>query len=368
MLKSVQKRVSHSIRAEIQALSAYHVPDPSGLVKLDAMENPYTWPASLRAEWSRQLADVALNRYPDPEGSELKARLRREFGIADDLDLMLGNGSDELIQILLLATRQVDRPLLIPVPTFSMYKMIGTFVGVPMVGVPLKTADFALDVPGMKAAIERHHPSVVFLSHPNNPTGNLFAEQELIQIIEAGADLVVVDEAYHAFAGHSFLPYLAKYDNLLILRTLSKMGLAGLRLGVLVGAPAWIAELDKIRLPYNINTLSQRTAEFALDHAQVFAEQGAAIRRQRQWLYDTLRQTSGLQVFPSDANFILFRVGQGQASMIFSELKINGVLIKSMDGSDPLLHDCLRVTVGTPDENQCFMDALRAALKRIPVT
>lgn len=353
-----QQLIDQIVRAEIRALSAYHVPESTGLVKLDAMENPYVWPEPLREQWCRMLADVTLNRYPDPVGGALKAKLRVEFGIPDSLELMLGNGSDELIQIILLATRQPGRPALMPVPTFSMYKLIGTYVGVQTVGVPLAAADFTLDVSAMLAAIKQHSPSVVFLSYPNNPTGNLFSEQALVTVIEASPGLVVVDEAYHAFAGKSFLPYLEKYDNLLVLRTLSKMGLAGLRLGVLVGAPAWLNEFDKIRLPYNINTLSQCTAEFALDHAPVFAEQGAAIREQRRWLQDALSRTAGIQVFPSEANFILFRVARGAAAAVFAGLKSRGVLIKNMDGSDPLLHDCLRVTVGTPAENVSFMESL----------
>lgn len=358
------EKIIHLIRPEVQALQSYHVPPSRGLIKLDAMENPYSWPAYVRGEWVEELqGGVALNRYPDPESTELKARLRQVFGIPAGMELLLGNGSDELIQIINLSLKGRDAKVMAPEPTFSMYRMIAAYVGIPFVGVPLKE-DFSLDMPAMLAAIEEHQPSVIYLSYPNNPTGNLFAEEEVEQILRASRGLVVVDEAYTAFSGASFMDRLGEFSNLLILRTLSKMGMAGLRLGYLVGPSAWLRQFDKLRLPYNINSLTQFTAEFVLRFEDVFAEQVEQISRDRAWMAENMRRlgNKGVEVFPSDANFVLFRVGKGQAERVHATLQKKGVLIKNMHGSHELLSDCLRVTVGKPSENVAFLSALTSAL------
>jgi histidinol-phosphate aminotransferase len=229
------------------------------------------------------------------------------------------------------------------------------------VGVPLKE-DFALDLPAMLEAIQQHDPAVIYLAYPNNPTGNLFDESEMEAIIRAANGLVVVDEAYHAFADKSFMHRLGEFDNLLVMRTVSKLGLAGLRLGLLAGPPAWMEQFDKVRLPYNINVLTQASAAFALRHIDIFEQQTATIREERGKLLAAMEKLPGLQVFPSAANFILFRVPAGEAARIFEATKEEGVLIKNMKAdSGPLAH-CLRVTVGTPEENDAFLAALEKAL------
>ncbi len=357
-----EQRVAQWIRTEIRALRAYHVPDASGLVKLDAMENPYTWPSDLVARWLETLREVSLNRYPDAAAGRLKDHLRSAFNIPDDMDVVLGNGSDELIQMLAMAVAAPQRIILAPEPGFVMYRMIATFVGMRYIGVPLRQADFALDMPAMRKALHEHRPALTFLAYPNNPTGNLFAEDDVREIIAAASGIVVIDEAYAAFAERSCMSLLREYDNLLVMRTVSKMGLAGLRLGLLVGAPAWLREVDKIRLPYNINVLTQASAEFALQNRQMLDQQTADICRDRAQLYDALSQLPGVVAFRSQANFILFRVPSGRADAIFADLRDNGVLIKNMNGAQDLLSDCLRVTVGRPEENRRFVEALRAAL------
>lgn len=351
-------RLQQWIRPEVQALTAYHVPDPGTLIKLDAMENPYTWPPEVVAGWLEVLRGVTLNRYPDPGAARLKERLRAAFRLPADSAVLLGNGSDELIQMILMALAGPGRTVVAPEPTFSMYRIISVGVGMNYVGVPLK-ADFSLDVAATRAAIDKHKPAVVFIAYPSNPTGNLFAAEDICAIIEAAPGLVVVDEAYSAFCDADFSGYLARYEHLLILRTVSKLGLAGLRLGFLVGAPSWLRELDKLRLPYNINVLTQASAEFALNHYAMLLEQAGRIRADREALYQALRALPGVTAFPSQANFILFRVGAGRAGDIFQRLKEAGVLIKNLHGSHPALHDCLRVTVGRPEENRAFLDALR---------
>ena len=347
------------IRDEIRTLTAYHVPDSAGLVKLDAMENPYRLPPELRSRIARLVETAELNRYPDPGATALKDRLRAALAVPEGMELLLGNGSDELIQMLALACARPGAVVLGVEPSFVMFRMIATFAGARYVGVDLRE-DFSLDAERLLGEIERHRPRLVFIAYPNNPTGNLFDAETIARVIEAAPGLVVVDEAYHAFAGASFIPRLARHPNLMVMRTVSKLGLAGIRLGALIGAAAWIRQLDKVRLPYNVNTLTQIVAGEVLAHDSVLTEQAAAIKLERSRLQSELNRMPGVAAYPSDANFILFKVSQ--AERVFDGLKRRGVLIKSLHGSHRLLTDCLRVTVGTPDENTAFLTALTQTL------
>ena len=348
------------IRAEILALKSYHVPDSAGMVKLDAMENPYSLPAALRSRVGRLVESAAINRYPDAGAGALKASLREAFAVPAGMDILPGNGSDELIQMLALAVARPGAVLLGVEPSFVMFRMIATFAGLRYVGVDLRE-DFQLDAECTLAAIEEHQPALVMLACPNNPTGNLFDEALVTRIIEAAPGIVVLDEAYHAFAGRSFMASLPRHRNLLVMRTVSKLGLAGLRLGVLAGPPAWLGELGKVRLPYNINSLTQIVAGEVLRRGGgVLTEQAAAIKLERGRLFDELRRLPGVKAFPSDANFILFSISN--AERIFESLKRRGVLIKSLHGSHRLLENCLRVSVGTPEENAAFLAALAQSI------
>ncbi len=353
--------VEHWVRPEIRALSAYHVPEAAGLIKLDAMENPFPWPEELRAAWLERLRDVPLNRYPDPAGRELVARLREAMAIPADQAVLLGNGSDELIQIIALAVAGEGRSVLAPAPSFVMYEMIARFAGLDFVGVPLR-ADFSLDLPAMRAAIARHRPAVIFLAYPNNPTGNHWARADVEAVLDAAPGLVVVDEAYEPFADDSFMADLGRWPHLLVMRTLSKFGLAGLRLGYLCGPADWLSEFDKLRLPYNINVLTQVTAAFALEHKAVFDAQAEAIRAERARLAAALAALPGITVHPSAANFLLLRVPAGRANALHAGLRAAGVLVKNLSGAGGLLADCLRVTVGTPAENDALLAAFEALL------
>lgn len=357
-----QEKITQWVRPEIQALSAYHVPDASGLIKLDAMENPYTWPEELRREWLELLHGVDVNRYPDPQATALKQRLMESMDIPDGAGLLLGNGSDELIMMLALTLAGPDRTVLSVAPGFVMYRMIATFAGMAYQGVPLRADDFSLDLPAVLAAIDRHQPAVIYLAYPNNPTGNLYSEDDVRQVIEAAPGLVVVDEAYAPFTDASFMGEVGRYSNLLVMRTLSKMGLAGLRLGYLAGPESWLAEIDKTRLPYNINVLTQVSAEFALRHEAVFDGQTRLIRQERARLFNALQDMPGIRAFPSEANFILVRMPPQRANEIHSALKSVGVLVKNLHGTHALLTDCLRITVGRPEENQAFLHALAGLL------
>lgn len=363
---SAEALVNRWIRPEIRDIRAYHVADAAGLIKLDAMENPYGWPEAMQTAWAALLTQAQVNRYPDPQAQALQAALRQAMEIPSNMGLLLGNGSDEIIQMLMLALGQTEggsaRTVLSVEPSFVMYSMIARFCGLEYVGVSLKASDFSLDLPALLAAIEQHQPALIFLAWPNNPTGNLFAEQDILDIIKAAPGLVVIDEAYGPFTDRSFLEQSSRFENLLVMRTLSKMGLAGLRLGYLVGHQALITEIDKVRMPYNINVLSQLTARFALEHKAVFDDQASRIRSERQRLFEELGKIPDISAFASEANFILIRVPQGQAQPIFNSMKDQGVLIKSLHGGHPLLNDCLRLTIGTPEENHRCLAALRQSL------
>jgi histidinol-phosphate aminotransferase len=350
------------LRQEVLALHAYHVPPVSDMIKLDAMENPYSLPQELAQEIARLVMDAPLNRYPDAAARSLKEKIRAVVRLPEGMDVLLGNGSDEIIQLLALALNKPGAVLLGVEPSFVMYKMIAAFTGMQYAGVPLRE-DFSLDLHAVLEAVERHRPALVFLAYPNNPTGNLFDHDALIRILEAAPGLVVVDEAYYAFTDASFIPLLARYPNLLVMRTFSKLGMAGLRLGFLAGGKPWLEQLEKLRLPYNVGVLPQLVAEVLLDHHEVLERQAAQIREDRAWLYERLVGTVDVRAYPSEANFILFRVAH--AGGVFEGLKQRGILIKNLHGAHPALDNCLRVTVGTQEQNEQFMVALQQCLHHL---
>lgn len=347
------------LRSEILSLHAYHVQPSPGMVKLDAMENPYALPEDIRAEIARAVAAAAINRYPEADAASLKQIIRQVSGLPPEMEVLLGNGSDEIIQLLAMAVAKPGAVLMSVEPSFVMYKMIATFTGMTYVGVPL-TGDFALDLEKILEGIRRHQPALLFLAYPNNPTGNLFDAAEIAQIIKASRGLVVVDEAYYAFASDSFLPQLSQFSNLLVMRTFSKLGMAGLRLGYLAGSRVWLEQLEKLRLPYNVGVLPQLVAEILLRHHAVLLQQAEQIKRDRNWLFERLVGTVDVHAYPSEANFILFRLPR--AARVFEGLKQRGVLIKKLDGAHPALADCLRVTVGTTEENELFVKALQESI------
>jgi histidinol-phosphate aminotransferase len=326
------------------------------------MENPYLWPEAMQQQWLSQLTDIPLNRYPDPSAAKLTAKIEQVMAVPEGMRSILGNGSDELIQIICMALAKPDSVVMAPEPTFVMYQMIAQFTNMNYQSIPLDK-QFQLDMTAMRAAIEKHQPAVIFLAYPNNPTGNLFAEQDVRDIITMAPGLVVVDEAYHAFAGHSFMPLLEEYDNLVVMRTVSKMGLAGLRLGLLSGRPEWLNEFDKVRLPYNINILTQFSAEFALEHSDILKQQTDQICADRTKLQAALNSLANVTQYPSAANFILFKVADRQSDDIFSALKQSGILIKRLADTSGPLKNTLRVTVGTEQENTAFIKSLSNILK-----
>jgi len=344
------------IRPEILALEAYRVAEADGMVKLDAMENPYSLPEALRRELAEVLARVELNRYPEPTGRKLRELLARKMHLPQGMELLLGNGSDDLIQIVTLALARPGAAMMFPAPTFVMYGMNATLTGMRAVPVPLRE-DFSFDADAFVARLKTERPALVYLAYPNNPTGVLYPEADVVKVIEACEGLVVIDEAYHVFAGKTFMGRLREFPNLLVLRTVSKLGLAGIRLGYLAGRPEWIAELNKVRQAYNVNVLTQAAALFVLERLEVLEGQAARIRSEREILKKNLLGLKGVTVFPSQANFFLIRVPD--ADRTFEGLRRQGVLVRNLH---PGVKGCLRVTVGTPDENRVLLTALREAL------
>ena len=363
-MTSIDKLIANTIREDVRAGHIYNVPDSSGYIKLDAMENPYQLPDSLRAELAQRLADAVLNRYPLASYSTLKNKIRSTLGVPAGYDVILGNGSDEIISILCTACSRQDKRavVLAPSPAFVMFQRSAQFAGMDYVGVPLK-ADFSLDRAAMLAAIAEHKPALVFLAYPNNPTGNLYDEADMVAIIEALGEngIAVVDEAYQPFARTSFMDKLSTYPNLVVMRTLSKLGLAGIRLGYLAAAPALLEQFDKVRPPYNVNVLTQVAAEFALDHVAVLDEQAARLNEARTDLAAAMAALPGVTVFPSSANFITLRVPDAEKTC--AKLFAERVLIKNLSRMHELLANCIRVTVSTPEENSVFLNALKASLQ-----
>lgn len=360
----LETSVERWVKSDIRKLTAYQVPDSAGMVKLDAMENPFVWPEDIQQAWLKEITEAQINRYPDADSKALKDSILSVIDVPEGIDLMLGNGSDELIQLIAMAVNGPGRKIMAPEPSFVMYKMIAKFLGMDYVGIPLNTG-FEIDLEATLRQIENEDPAVIFLAQPNNPTGNLWGDEKLRRILEASNGLVVIDEAYTAFTEADYLNWLESYPNLLVMRTFSKVGLAGLRLGLLFGYPQWISEINKLRLPYNINVLTQLSASFAMKHYDVLLGQTQELVRQRENLSKALSSIEGLLVYPSEANFILVRLQKGQASEVHSQLKQNSILVKKLDGAHELLENCLRINVSTNDENQMLVEALSDAMSKL---
>ena len=375
----IAARVERHVRPDVQRMAAYHVADATDAIKLDAMENPWRLPGALQAELAQRLAALAINRYPSGNTyTALKQAIARHDGL-DGIDgLVLGNGSDELISLLCQLVAQPGATIMAPAPSFVMYEMGARLAGVGFVPVPLRP-DFSLDREAMLQAIETHRPALVFLAYPNNPTGNLFDADDVRAILQATDGLVVLDEAYAPFAGGaSWLSQLTAWPNLAVMRTCSKWGLAGARIGYLASAPAWAAQLDKIRPPYNISVLDAETACFAFQHHADFDQQTRALCTERQTLVQRLQALRGPQglshVYPTAANFVLVRLAGGQddasgpsrATRVAAAMRAAGVLIKDASRMHPALAECLRLTVGAPEENEAMLQALAAALDAVP--
>ena len=366
MTEQITQLIQSRIRQDIVSMHAYAIQDSKGLIKLDAMENPHRLSAQLQQQLGERLGKLALNRYPDGRVNDLRAALASYADMPAGYDIMLGNGSDELISLLALACDVPGASILAPLPGFVMYAMSAQLQGLKFVGVDL-TAEFELDVPAMLAAIAQHKPAITYLAYPNNPSANLWDESAMAQIIAAAGaigGLVVLDEAYQPFSSKTYLDTIrAKPDShqhVLLMRTLSKFGLAGVRMGYMLGPKALIAEIDKVRPPYNISVLNYECALFALEHTDVFAQQAKELVAERAMLFQAFAKMHQVKAFKSEANMILLRVPDAQKT--FDGLKARGVLVKNISKMHPLLANCVRLTVGTAEENAILLDALQSSL------
>lgn len=357
-------RASKVIRPEVQAMHAYHVADAAGLVKLDVMESPYGLPKELADEVGRIVAGLSLNRYPVPTAHRLRGLIREVMQVPAGCDVLLGNGSDECIQYITAAIAGEGAVVMAPAPSFAMFSIYATLFRLRFVGVPLRE-DFTLDAEAFLAAMAKEKPAVVWLAFPNNPTGNAFPVADIERILRAAPGLVVIDEAYQPFAGATFMPRLAEFENMVVMRTVSKIGMAGLRLGYVCGRPEWIEAFNKTRSPFNINVVTEAVAIKLLENKKVLDAQAAKVLAERERVRPLLEALPGLTVYPSAANFFLARVqgGAGAGPRVFESLKSQGVLVKDFSGGHPLLENCLRLTIGTPEENRILLAALSEALR-----
>lgn len=361
-MSAVAGRIAGTVRPDILTLAAYPVAHADGCIKLDAMECPYELPEAVRDDLARVLRDTPLNRYPAADLSELQQAVKAAFGVPADADVLFGNGSDELIHIAVQACCNPGDVVLSPWPSFVYFDMAARFDHARFVGVPLNS-DLSLDISAMLAAIREHQPKVVFLAVPNNPTGGAWSDADIAAIIAAAPGLVVVDEAYQPFTDRSWMPQVLAAPNVVVMRTVSKIGLAGLRFGYLAGHPDWIAQLNKVRPPYNLDVLTQAAVLTVLRHKPVLDEQAARLRADREPLAAALAALPGVRVFPSAANFVLARFsGKLDGNAVHLALKTRKILVRNFSNAHPLLADCLRISVGTPAENAALLSALQDIL------
>lgn len=355
-------RINTVIRSDVQTLESYHVASSEGMLKLDAMESPFVFPEIIKEQWLKVLSSTSINRYPASHSAELDQQIKCHYNLSQDTRLLFGNGSDELIQIIIQSVAGPDTVIMAPTPSFVMYDVVSRWNQCRFVGVDLDE-HFNLNIEAMLSAIDQHQPKVIFLAQPNNPTGNLWSEKDMEQIVNAAPGLVVIDEAYLAYSQRDYLNWHLKYKHVVILRTLSKVGLAGLRFGMLIGHADWLVQFDKLRMPYNINSLTQASVSFALKHYSEFQLQSDYLISQREHLMAELTKL-GLEVFPSQANFILVRTPYKGIDVV-NIMRANGVLIKNLCGNHNYLNRCIRVTVSTQNENLQMLAALQLTLAQI---
>ena len=356
MQPTAQQIVKQTVRSDVQNMAAYAVPDSKGFIKLDAMENPFGFPPHLHPGLMQHLQQVGLNRYPQPAYTQLKEKLRATYAIPSDCGIILGNGSDELIDIITKACAVDGAVILAPAPGFVMYSASAMQMRIQFIGVDLLPS-LELDMPAMRVAIAEHKPALIYLAYPNNPTGNCYSTEQIEEILHLAPGLVVIDEAYQPFALDTWMSRLPEYPQAVVMRTVSKWGLAGIRLGYMAGHSDWINQFEKLRPPYNVNVLTECAALYCLDHEAVFAQQAAVLRSERELLFKALQQLPGVQPFSSKANFITTRFADGPSQ--FNQLKADGILVKDLSKMHPLLVNCLRLTVGSPPENAALMASLK---------
>ncbi|ODA42313.1 histidinol-phosphate transaminase [Desulfosporosinus sp. BG] len=341
------------VRPEVRQLVPYEVKHMPECVKLDANENPFPWPVGMREDLFSE--KLMFNRYPDGMAQDLKNAIA-EYTRISSAGILVGNGSDELIQLILLTFGGLGKSMIIHPPTFGMYQISAHLTDTAVVEVPLLNG-LDLNTEQMLKAALSPEAHVVIICNPNNPTGTLFSREEILQLVRESGKIVVVDEAYAEFSGETLIPEIENYPNLVILRTFSKsFGMAGLRLGYLLGQPETIAWINRARPPFNVNSFSQKAGILALGYLSEYQVQIQSIKAETQKLYEGLTQVAGVVVYPTKANFILFKPGDPDSWA--EELLKRGFLVRNM-GVLPTIGKCLRISAGLPEENDRFLRAIR---------
>jgi len=343
------------VNSEVKEINSYSVPKINCSIRLDGNESPFETNTELLSLFSKEISEVDLNRYPDPESADLRKIISDNFNFPVE-GLLIGNGSDELIQMLIETVTGKSGVVLVPSPTFSMYRLTSLILKNNIVETDLDE-NFDLNTEDILNKIEVHNPDLLFFASPNNPTGNAFSQDKIIKVIEATSGIVVVDEAYFDYYGNTFIPLIKKYNNLIVLRTLSKIGFAAIRLGILFGNEEIVRQINKTRLPYNINTLSQKIAEIVLSNDELLKENYNKITGERERIFKELNKIKSIKVYQSDANFFLIKVPD--AEYCFKEMTKKDILIRNLSSSSKL-DGCIRVTIGTNEENNAFLDAFSA--------
>lgn len=349
------------VRDDLSALEGYHSPQVDVRVRLNTNESPLAPPPEFIAALSREIAGISWNRYPDRTARGLRTALADHHGVHPE-NVFVANGSNEVIQTLLLTFAGPGRTVATFEPTYQLHAHIARITGARVVESE-RRPDFSLDPQQVVEVIETSRPHVTFLCSPNNPTGTVDTPEVLERALARSGGLIAVDEAYGQFAPRSALDLLDEETPLVVVRTFSKTwSMAAVRLGYLVG-PKWlVAELDKVVLPYHLDAVKQIAGTVALRFAPQMLERVGFLVSERERLVAALNGLD-LEVFPSGANFVLFRPRSLPGRHLWQALVDRGVLIRDCS-SWPRLSDCLRVTIGSAEENDCFVQSLSDVLKR----
>ena len=355
----MNNKINDFLRDDIDLLKEYKIVDSKNMIKLDAMENPFDLDLNFEIN-GLPSGSSNLNRYPDADCINLRKKLRSKHKLENKFDIIIGNGSDELIQLICLTFLKKENVIMSPSPSFSMYQKISKVLGLKFEEVPLRK-DFSLNVNLILEKIIKFNPAIIFLAYPNNPTGNLWSKKDIMEIIKQSNGIVVIDEAYGAFSGESFISEIGRFENLVIMKTLSKIGFAGIRVGYLLGENSLISNINKLRLPFNINSVSQKISEISIDNIEHLDSQIKEIIELKEILISKMQEIDKIETYSSKTNFVLFRILDGSADDIFNSLVSSNILIKNMSDSAGL-ENCLRVTVGSRKENNLFIQSLKKSL------
>ena len=355
----MMKPLTDLIRTDILRSSAYHIADvPHDCVKLDAMESPYDFPPDMQNALGERLKSAPIRLYPNIAADDFIPKLKATFNIPNTAAVAVGNGSDELIQFITMLVARENAKVLAIEPTFVMYRRNAELFGMQYIGVACNE-DLTLNLEAVLTTINDEKPDLIFIAYPNNPTGTRYERNAVEKIIQAATGIVVIDEAYGAFSSDSFLQEAGQIDNLLVLRTFSKIGFAGLRLGYVSGSLNIINELNKILPPYNMNQLCLAAAKFALENLAWINNNINTLKMEREIAFAKLEDIKGVKVYPSEANFLTIRTPN--ADECFNLLLKNGFLIKNLTNAHPLLKNCVRITIGKPEDNAKWLSVLEKA-------